>query len=40
MVKAIRQAGLKITVSLLKLLVRPPAAGWRRSTRPSTLHGR
>jgi len=40
MVKAIRQAGLKIVVRLLKLFVRPPVAGWQRSTRPSTLRGR
>ena len=40
MVKAIRQAGLKITVMLLKLFVRPARPGWRRSTRPLDLSGR
>ena len=40
MVKAIRQAGLKITVGLLKLFVRPAQPGWRRSKRPATLRGR
>ena len=40
MVKAIRQAGLKLTVVLLKLLVRPAQAGWQRSTRPLDLTGR
>jgi len=40
MVKTIRQVGLKITVSLLKLLVRSPMTGWRRSPRSTTLKGR
>lgn len=40
MVKAIRQAGLKITVGLLKLFARPARPGWQRSTRPPTLTGR
>lgn len=40
MVKAIRQAGLKLTVTLLRLLVRPAPPGWRRSARPPGLTGR
>jgi hypothetical protein len=40
MVKAIRQAGLKLTTALLKLLVRPARPGWQRSTRPVSLRGR
>ena len=40
MVKAIRQAGLKLVVALLRLLVRPAPAGWRRSARPAELTGR
>lgn len=40
MVKTIRQAGLKITVGLLQLFVRPARPGWQRSTRPVSLRGR
>ncbi len=40
MVKAIRQAGLKFTVALLKLFVRPARSGWQRSTRPPSLRAR
>lgn len=40
MVKAIRQAGLKLVLATLRLAVRPAPAGWRRSTRPPTLRGR
>lgn len=40
MARAIRQIGLKIFVALLRVLVRPAPAGWRRSTRPNGLTGR
>jgi hypothetical protein len=40
MVKAIRQAGLKFTVALLRLFVRPARPGWRHTTRPLDLTGR
>jgi hypothetical protein len=40
MVKAIRQAGLKLATILLKGLVRPAPPGWRRSRRPVNLRGR
>jgi hypothetical protein len=40
MAKAIRQLGLKIVVALLRILERPPTAGWKRSRRPPTLNGR
>ncbi len=40
MVKAIRQAGLKLVVVLLRWLGRPAAPGWRRSPRGTSLRGR
>ena len=40
MARTIRQIGLKLTVALLRLFVRPAPAGWRRSTRPLDLTGR
>jgi len=40
MAKAIRQAGLKLVVWLLRRCVRAPEAGWRRSTRSPDLRGR
>lgn len=38
--RRLRQFGLGLAVALLRLLMRPPASGWQRSTRGTSLHGR
>jgi hypothetical protein len=40
MARKIRQIGLKLTVALLQLFTSPAPAGWRRSSRPTSLRGR
>jgi hypothetical protein len=40
MAKAIRQIGLKLVASLLRVFERPAPAGWRRSARPLSLADR
>ena len=40
MARTIRQIGLKLVTTLLRVFVRPAPAGWRRSTRPPDLAGR
>jgi hypothetical protein len=39
MARKIRQLGLKLIVLTLRACVRAAPAGWRRSTRASTLRG-
>lgn len=40
MARAIRQIGLILLSHLLALVARDPGAGWKRSRRPPSLHGR
>lgn len=40
MAHAIRQVSLKLLTALLRLIVRPAPAGWRRSRRGTDLSGR
>jgi len=40
MIKALRQFFLRLTVGLLKLIVRPTQPGWVRSQRRVDLQGR
>gem|GEM_PF-2502229 len=40
MAQKIRRFGLNIVTLLLRLLVRPPAAGWKSSRRAHSLRGR
>jgi hypothetical protein len=40
MARTIRQICLKVAVAMLRLFTHPAAAGWKRSTRDSSLRGR
>ncbi|HVZ65428.1 MAG TPA: hypothetical protein VG936_12720 [Lacunisphaera sp.] len=39
-IRKIRQIALRLVVALVRIAGRPGPAGWSRSTRPPTLHGR